>query len=137
MMRKVLTTFMVALALVMLAACGGENGDNGASEEEVPRLGEMGLEFITALVEGNFDEATANLNETMEAQLTPEILEETWDAITDQLGQLLEYDYNRIVEQDGYQVVLIDGLFEADEVTFTVAFDENEEIGGFHVNPRM
>ncbi|MCQ6276889.1 DUF3887 domain-containing protein [Bacillus sp. V3B] len=90
-------------------------------------------EFIVMLNEGQFEEATGYFDETMTAELRPAALEEIWNTTQEQVGKFIDQEYGSIQETEGYQVVFIKGLFEKQDVVFTVTFDENQKIAGFFI----
>lgn len=121
-LRMVLILFLGA---IMLVSCN----QTDEPSEEVIQKAEM---YIHLLAEGKFEEAVEYFDETMKAELPPEALEEIWESLLEQVGDFIDQEFDSTKQTgDGYQLVLIDGLFEATDVTFTVTFDENEQIAGF------
>lgn len=133
--------------LLLLAACSEAeeqepvNENTGETEEQATdehaaddAVVGMAEEFIGQLNEGQYEEATEKFDETMREQLGPEELEELWISLEDQLGELVDYEYDRTETVDGgYEVILINGVFHDADATFQVTVDGNEEIAGFYI----
>lgn len=108
-----------------------DNNGNLSNKDEIVEMAET---YISLLVEGEYEEAVKYFDEQMKEQLTPEALEETWETLLDQTGNFIDQEFDSVNEtDDGHQVVLIKGLFEATDVTFTVTFDEDQQIAGFYI----
>ncbi|WP_208588572.1 DUF3887 domain-containing protein [Gracilibacillus suaedae] len=150
-MKKIQSIVGVMIAgLILLAGCNqseeseeeplkqnqeeqeGEEQSATESNENNQIIG-MAETFIDQLNEGKFDEATANFDETMAEQLTADKLEGIWNDLHNQLGDFIDQEFHTIEEVDGYQVVLIAGIFNDDDVTFQVTFNENQQIAGFYI----
>lgn len=140
--QKVILLLMTSL--VLLAACNqGDEQDEAiekATEEEAGIENEADQEvialaenFIAQLSEGQYEEAADKFDETMTEQLSPEELEELWESLKSQLGELIDYEYNRIEPVEGYEVVLINGVFNNADATFQVTVDEDQQIAGFYI----
>ncbi|WP_405098715.1 DUF3887 domain-containing protein [Oceanobacillus sp. FSL H7-0719] len=144
---------LLAAVLVLLAGCTQEedSADGGAAEQENTEVEtdtkdeavadsqgneeqmEMAKTFIEQLNEGKFEGATEKFDETMNEQVTAADLEGIWKDLNSQIGNFIEQEFNKVEEADGYQVVLITGIFNDADVTFQVTFDENQQIAGFYV----
>lgn len=141
-MKKFYLLSIVLVAIVaILSGCNQDDGQNGANtgegavegnkgDEEIIELAET---FINRLSEGNYNEATENFDETMTEQLPREELEKLWTSLKEQFGDFIDQEYSSVEEVDGYQVVLLTGMFNDRDVTFQVTFDENRQIAGFYV----
>lgn len=121
-MKKLL--WIIALLLIVLMGC--------SQPEDEPIVGHAET-FINQLSSGDYEAATQNLDMTMAEQLTADDLEEMWVSLTDQLGEFIDQEYSGMEEVEEHQVVLITGIFNNVDVTFQVAFNEEEEIAGFYV----
>lgn len=121
-MKKII--WIIGLSLLVLAGC------NQAKDEAIVEHAET---FINQLSTGDYEAATQNLDMTMAEQLTADDLEEMWLSLTEQLGEFIDQEYSGMEEAEGHQVVLITGIFNNVDVTFQVAFNEDEEIAGFYV----
>ena len=149
-MKKLqVVSFLLIVAILFLAGCsGGEDteepagspegteseeqtegeDENGANEETV----DVAEEFINQLSDGQFEEATENLDETMAEQVGAEELQEIWGSLEEQLGDFIAFEYNETEEVEDYEVILIKGVFNDADITFQVTVNENMEIAGFY-----
>jgi len=146
-MKKMLFLFIGILVTFVLVACADESSDDNPedtteeSEETVENESEapdeelvtLANEFINNIATGEYEAASQQLNETMKEELTPEALDEMWVTVQDQVGEYISHEYNSTQEAEGYQVILLDGLFENSDVVFQVTFDENQQIAGFYI----
>lgn len=124
MKKLVGMSVLIVLSLLVLAGC------NQGEDEAIVGHAET---FINQLSSGDYEAATENLDMTMAEQLTADDLEEMWLSLTEQLGEFIDQEYNRIEEVEEHRVVLITGIFNNIDVTFQVTFNDEEEIAGFYV----
>lgn len=105
-----------------------EYGELDDTEEMI----EKAESYISLLAEGEYEEVVKYFDETMKAELTPDALEEIWETLLEQAGNFIDQEFDSTEQvDDGYQLVFINGLFEATDVTFTITFDEDGQIAGF------
>lgn len=90
-------------------------------------------EFIMFLDEGRYDRATKYFDDTMKKELPANELEKLWDSLESQLGDFKNQSYDSTQKMDEYDVILINGTFEEDEVIFRITIDQNEKIAGFYL----
>lgn len=133
--------FIFIILMISLIAAGCNNEDTSELNEETEELVETAESFIDHLDAGNYEEAYEYFDETMAAELQPDVLEEVWETAAGQLGGFIDHNYNRVIDRNteagNYQVVLMDGLFEASEMVFQISFNEENEIAGFFIqNPQ-
>lgn len=138
-MKKYLAIFFILMLSLIAAGCNNENTSD--VNEETEELVETAESFIDHLDAGNYEEAYEYFDETMAAELRPDVLEEVWETAVAQLGGFIDHNYNRVIDRNteagNYQVVLLDGLFEASEMVFQISFNEEKEIAGFFIqNPQ-
>lgn len=108
-----------------------ENEENGeAAPEEFVTLADQ---FITHIASEEYEEATQLFDDNMKEQLTPEAIDEMWLTVEDQFGEYIDHEYSSSQEVEGYQIILLDGLFENSDALFEVTFDENQQIAGFYI----
>lgn len=112
-----------------------EDEENQELEEQLKEENEeiivMAEEFINQLNAGEYEVATENFDETMAAEVDAGILKETWESMENEFGDFITQEYDSTAEAEGYQLVYIKGTFNDRDVTFQVAFNENNEIAGF------
>ncbi|GAE32613.1 DUF3887 domain-containing protein [Halalkalibacter hemicellulosilyticus] len=132
-MKKYVSVFAAGLIALMLASCGNEEGDAGNTEgvEEKERIAET---FIQQLADGNYNEAREQFDETMREAISETELAQTWEEIELQLGAFIEYEYQSTEVEDGFTIVLLEGLFEGQDVILSVSINENDEISGFYIH---
>lgn len=146
-LSKTIVLFIVAI--LFLAACSGETEeetseaeqneteqteveveDESQADEEVIQLAES---FVEKVHEGKYEEATEMFDDTMREQLGTEELEELWESLEEQLGEFIDYEYYRTETVEGYEVILINGVFNDADTTFQVTVDDNQKIAGFYI----
>lgn len=99
--------------------------------EENEEIINMAEEFINQLNDGEYDKATENFDAAMKDAIDAEGLEELWVEIENEFGNFISQEYDSTAESEGYQSVFIKGIFNDNNVTFQVSFNENNEISGF------
>lgn len=108
--------------------------DTGAGNDtETAEQVEIAEQFIQNLADGNYEQATQQFDETMAKELTPEKLEELWTTIQQQAGNFVGQENLSVQEQQGFQVVQLSGIFEKQDVVFTVSVDAENRVAGFFV----
>lgn len=112
-----------------------ENMDDGVTDESQADEEVIGLaeSFIEDLSQGEYSQAAEKFDTTMSEQVGENELEELWGSLEEQLGGFIDYEYHRTETVDGYQVVMINGVFNDADATFQVTVDENHEIAGFYI----
>lgn len=136
--RKQLKVLFSLLLLVFIAVgCSQKEEEpknqgetNNEKNEELVTIAET---FIAQLAEGEYKAATEKFDETMSREMPASQLREVWTQLESQIGNYIDQEYDSTVEQEGYQIVLIKGLFEGQDVLFSVTIDENNHIAGFFV----
>lgn len=130
------------LVIIMVLAIGcsqdeGQDKGQGDQDENLNLENEIIIDlaetFIDQLSDGDYQEATENFDATMADQIGAEDLEEIWLALEEQLGNFIDQEYSSTEEVDEYSLVLITGIFNDDNITFQVTFNEDEQIAGFFI----
>src|SRR5690625_402988 len=106
--RSVQTMLILTLGILLLGACGAGGGeeeessiDEGAPDvEDDAQIVTIAEDFIQLMSEGRFEEAAQSFDPTMEAELTPDGLADTWEMITAELGELQEHSFDRVEHGD-------------------------------------
>ncbi|MBU9711940.1 DUF3887 domain-containing protein [Evansella tamaricis] len=145
-MKKIVSVILLGTLLISGCNGGGEQGNeneevtadtsteetasNNIDEDEAVSLAEQFIEHLSA---GEFGEGVGQFNEEVAAQLGAEELKELWETLESQIGTFIDAEFQTTQVIEEYLVVLISGLFEAADVTFTVTIDENYQIAGFFI----
>ncbi|MCK0471013.1 DUF3887 domain-containing protein [Halalkalibacter sp. APA_J-10(15)] len=132
-MKKYVSVFAAGLIALMLASCSNEEGDTGNTEgtEGKERIAES---FIQQLADGSYNEAAEQFDETMSEAISEAELAQTWEEIELQLGAYIDHRYQSTEEAEGYSIVILEGLFEGQDVIISVSINEHEEISGFYIH---
>ncbi|MCF3943753.1 DUF3887 domain-containing protein [Oceanobacillus alkalisoli] len=141
--------FLSIVAILFLAGCSrGEEAEGPVDEDTVQPEEQVtdesanattdetvavAEEFIVQLSEGQYAEATENFDDTMAEQIGAEELQELWGSLEEQLGEFIASEYDQTESGDGYEVILIKGVFNDADATFQVTINENMEIAGFYI----
>ncbi|WP_163579753.1 DUF3887 domain-containing protein [Gracilibacillus saliphilus] len=148
-MKKTVLLFISIFIIFALVACTGDSDkelsedtaeeakNEEMSEQENPQSEKIiGIadSFIEDIATGEYEAAGEHFDDTMKEELTPDALEDLWRTLQDQVGTYIDHEYSSTQEADGYQVVLLDGLFESSDVVFQVTFDDNQKIAGFFIH---
>lgn len=144
MKRVVKGMLLLLVAMLLFAGCsqgeeeaeqdeGTSNGQTTEEQGEDEEVIAVAENFMDQLSKGLYEEATEPFDETMTEQLGPEELEELWKSVQDQLGEIIDYEFQQIDESDGYQAVFFDVVFNDNDATIQVTLDGNQQIAGFFI----
>ncbi len=144
MKRVVKGMLLLLVAVLLFAGCsqgeeeaeqdkGTSNGQTTEEQGEDEEVIAVAENFMDQLSKGLYEEATELFDETMTEQLGPEELEELWKSVQDQLGEIIDYEFQQIDESDGYQAVFFDVVFNDNDATIQVTLDGNQQIAGFFI----
>lgn len=144
MKRVVKGMLLLLVAVLLFAGCsqgeeeaeqdkGTSNGQTTEEQGEDEEVIAVAENFMDQLSKGLYEEATEPFDETMTEQLGSEELEELWKSVQDQLGEIIDYEFQQIDESDGYQAVFFDVVFNDNDATIQVTLDENQQIAGFFI----
>lgn len=121
---------IIILSLGLLLACTVNEDKENQTEQVV----ELAGQYIDVLDQGNFAEATELFDQTVQAELSEEILTEIWQQLTEQLGEFQGHELNEVSNVNEYRVVLLDGEFAQDQILFEINFNQNNQIAGFFIH---
>lgn len=124
------TGVLVGLATMMMPALV-------LGQQNAARPDSLAVEFVEQLVRGDFDAATARFDSTMATVMPPATLEETWDALLAQVGEFREWSATRLLQQQGYDIVLVSSEFTGAAIDIQVVFDEDRRIAGLFFRPHQ
>ena len=144
MKKIILIGILILLFMVFLTAC--TQTEEAKEEEEKPgkpevendvadydEIVDLAEEFLNHLSSGEFEEARENFDQIMLDSLSEADLESLWVGLEDEFGSYFGHEFDSTAEADGYDLVYIRGNFNDRDVTFQIAFNENNEISGFYV----
>ncbi len=137
---------VVCLAVLALLAGAGflsaVNGTSAAIGQEVERKPPSGNDvhagaerFVQMLVAGDFGGAAAGFDEAMKNGLPVVKLQETWNALTQQVGSFQRQTGVVVEEEEGYRIVYVTCAFERAPLDVKVVFDESGRIAGLFFQP--
>lgn len=96
---------------------------------------ENGTAFIQKFFEKNFKEASTFFDESVKAQITPELLEKTQAALQEQIG-----DYKKTIEvnekiEEPYKALFYYSEFEKTKLDIKLVFNDKNKMVGFFIVP--
>lgn len=130
--------------LLLMAGCSQGNGEDQGDEDDkngtetetgfdIDELKRHAEAYIQELADGEYEKAVERFDETMASQIGSAELQELWETLESQAGAFVDQEYHGTQPVEGYQVVIINGLFEGADVVFTVTFDKDYQIAGFYI----
>jgi len=122
---------MLALGLTVALLLSGSAAAQQPDRESEQRA----RQFIDLLVQGRFEDAAANFDETMLKVLPPAQLRSIWLDVTSQYGAFQEVAEVRIAPSHGYTAVNVHARFEKALVNIRVVYDQNQRIAGLFYTP--
>lgn len=125
-MKKVLL-IVCSMFVFVLAACG-----NQVDETTADKYIAKATEVVTSLNEGQFDQITAQFDETMKANLTEQQLAEI-TPILEASGAIEEIKKQSVEEKDQLKVVVLVVQHKEDKRIYTVSYNADDEIAGLFV----
>lgn len=131
---------MLTLPLRLCALDAAETpelGDNAAQrkDEQNRNLQSAAGVFVDSLSRREFQQASANFDETMKRGLPPQKLEQVWENLITEVGLLKEQGDVRIQQAGEYRVVDISCAFEHGARVVRVSFNREGQIAGVFFLP--
>lgn len=131
-MKKFINAVSLCLAVFLFFGCAQQNAiDKNENAGDIVAVAEQ---FIQLLSEGKYEEASRKFAYTMNREVSPEELERAWKQAEMQGGEFINYKYVSTEGGSGTHNVVIEGLYQGVDALFTVKFDKNNRITGFHIN---
>lgn len=122
-----------ALLLMVVSAMAGDA--KPASVESAVERAATG--FVSLLIRGDFQKATAQFDETMLGALPPAKLEDVWKSELETWGDYQKIEATRMLPYQGYRIVFVTCLFKNQSVDVKVVYDQKDRIAGlFFVPPQ-
>src|SRR5699024_274477 len=124
-MKKCLALgLLILIGVLFLSGCqaeeqADENEGEQASTDSQENAQIVGIAetFIDQLSEGKYEKATEHFDETMSQEMSVAGLEEVWLKLQQQVGDYIDKEYQSIEEAEGYQVVVMAGIFNDTDVS--------------------
>jgi dienelactone hydrolase len=91
--------------------------------------------FVTHIAEGRLDEAVAMLDDTMRESFDSYNLDETWKAVTNQVGDFRLFPSSRVEVDGEHHAVDLTCEFERAELIVRVVLDTNLSVAGLWFRP--
>ena len=98
-------------------------------------LDSMAIEFVDQLAGGEFSAATKRFDPTMSSAMPADKLEQTWNALQQQVGAFKQRIGTRQDKVQQYDVVFVTCAFENANIDIRVVFDSNAQIAGLFFQP--
>jgi hypothetical protein len=87
------------------------------------------------VVEGEFEKAAAQAHEAVAAQMTAATLEGAWAQLGPQLGELKSLEPKEQRIEQGLNLVVLTGVFDAGTFDVQVYMGDDHAVAGFFVRP--
>lgn len=91
--------------------------------------------YIDYLQQENWDSAYTMFDSTMKKVFPTQKIEETWNTIKKQIGELEQIVNTEVVDVNGKKTVLITCKFKVIYADIRCVYDENQNIAGFFIAP--
>lgn len=125
-MKKTIV-ILCSLLVFILGACG-----NKVDDETADKYIGKAKDVVTSLNEEQYENVTAQFDETMKANLTEAQLAEI-SPILEESGAFEEIKKQSVEEKDGLKVVVLVAQHKKDKRIYTVSYNDREEIAGLFV----
>jgi dienelactone hydrolase len=102
------------------------------TSEAFESLKELAQNFVGLLLKADFTSATLNFDDQMKAALTESKLQESWQDLILDAGNLLQLHIESTMEMENYRIVIIRCQFQRHNIDVKVIFNENKQISGLN-----
>lgn len=117
-------------------SCGAPRTAPEAAPGEAPKeLVPLAREFVALMDAGDFEAAAARFDARMADAMPPGRLEEAWNGLESQLGQLEEQVGARTTKEQGYDCVYVTCRFARGRADVKVVFDAGGKVSGLWFVP--
>lgn len=127
-MKKIALIMISVLTVLVLVACGGNKVDDATAEKYITKAEEI----VSLLNENNYKEVHAMFDEEMEKELPVDDMEEL-SPVINQSGEFEEIDKSSVEEKDGFFIVVLVAKYSEENRTFTVTFNDKDEVAGLFI----
>jgi len=117
---------LLVIVFLPVAGCGvGEELELEPLEGETPELADN---FVTHLVEGEFEQAYDYFSREMRRVMSERKLSVTWQQLLHMVGDYEGKIDQRTVEAEEFEVVIITASFQKEPVDIRIEFNENNRV---------
>jgi len=113
--------YLLSLLCILLCTASAQQNDQIATH------------FFEQLGKGNWDGAKENMDATMTAKVTPDMLKGIWQQMEQSHGKWETVISLKTAKEGAYDMILADNRFGKAIITFRVVFDNNHRIAGFFI----
>lgn len=128
-----------ALAAALIATTGASHA---APQEATPATAapatgaqQVALQLLDRLDAGDFAAIEASFTDEMRQQVPGDQLRQVWSSLPQQLGAATGRGEPQMIEQDGFQVVMVPLMFERGVLLSQTAIDAQGKVAGFLLQP--
>ena len=127
--------FRLPSTLALFVLIAGPGSLRAQDDAAVAGRYDAAIAWINLVVAGEFEEAAAQANDAVAAQMTAGVLEDGWGQLAPQLGDLgsLEPQDQGMVQ--GFHEVIMTGVFNAGTFDVRVIMADDHSVAGFFVTP--
>ncbi len=126
-----MNTKMICVAL-LLSLCTALAGCSHAEEWSPTTAAEN---ILVQILAGDYAAVIEQVDDSVKAQLTAEVLQQGWEMTTAQFGAFVAADAAQEREQGGYTIVTLPLNFERGLATFSIVFTAEGKIGNMLIQP--
>jgi uncharacterized protein len=120
---------VLAAALLLLANSSVAAAQAPGSEDRLSRA----TGFVQCLVDGKFTQATAAFDAAMHKAMSPDQLQQLWQATLAQCGAFVSLGETRTATEGAYQMVFVACVFEQATLDFKLVYNPDDTIGGLWI----
>lgn len=127
-----------ALAAALIATTGASHAaPQDVAPATAPATGaqQTALQLLDRLDAGDFAAVEASFTDEMRQQVPGDELRQVWSSLPQQLGAATGRGEPQMVEQDGFQVVMVPLMFERGVLLSQTAIDAQGKVAGFLLQP--
>ena len=106
------------------------------TSESFEGLKELAQNFVDLLLKNDFSSASSRFDDQMKTAITESTLQESWQNLISDAGNLLQVDIERTTEMENYRIVIVRCHFQRNIIDVQLVFNENEQISGLNLIPK-
>ena len=105
------------------------------AQDETANLIVAARAFVDLLVKKDFSAAVAPFDDTMKTAMPEAKLQETWNAVLDQVGPFKQAGKARTEKRGAYTIIIVTCEFQSAALDIKVVFDQSKRIAGLFFAP--